>query len=118
MSPRRQKIALVAALLALAGVFLAWSAGRGHLATALAVFVAPPVLLAMGVAAGSRMARFAAGVMGLAWFCHGVMEAWSEPASRALAWLELLLAVVIVFLASWPGVAARLGRRPGGRHVG
>ena len=110
MSARTLRIAHGAALLALAGLFAAWFLGRGHLATALLVFIAPPLLLAAGVFAGSRLAGFWSGVLGLLWFSHGVMEAWSEPATRLLAVIESILAVAIVLLASWPGLAARFGR--------
>ena len=111
MSARTLQITHAAALLALAGLFAFWFLGRGHLATALVVFIAPPLLLAAGVLAGSRLATFWSGVLGLFWFSHGVMEAWSEPATRLLACLEIILAVAVILLASWPGMAARFGRR-------
>lgn len=111
MNPRRLRIIHAGALLALAGLFSIWFLGRGHLATALVVFIAPPLLLAIGVLAGNRLATFFSGVFGLLWFCHGVMEAWAEPASRLLAVVEIALALVIITLASWPGLSARFGKR-------
>ena len=113
MSPRTLRLVHGGALLALAALFAAWFLGRGHLATALIVFIAPPLLLAIGVLRGSRVAGFCSGVLGLLWFSHGVMDAWSDPSVRAFALLEVMLAVAIVLLASWPGLSARFGRKAG-----
>ena len=107
MSPRTFRITLAATLLALAGLFAAWFLGRGHLATALLVFIAPPLLLAAAVLVGRRTAPFWSAVAGLLWFSHGVMVAWAEPAERAFALAEVLLALVLVGLACWPGLSAR-----------
>lgn len=118
MSPRTLRLAHAAALLALAALFAAWLLGRGHLATALVVFIAPPLLLAIGVLRGSRLAGFWSGVLGLLWFSHGVMDAWSDPSVRPFALLEIVLAVVVIFLASWPGLSARFGwGKPDGRQA-
>ena len=72
---------------------------------------------AFTLSTASRIRRWFAGfwasVLALAWFCHGVMIAWSSPDERVLALLETALAVVIVFAASWPGLHARFGRRAG-----
>jgi len=113
MSARTLRLLHGTTLLALAGLFAAWFLGRGHLATALVVFIAPPLLLAIGVLGGSRAAGFWSGVLGLLWFSHGIIDAWAEPSVRMFALVEVVLAVVIVLLASWPGLAARFGRRAG-----
>jgi len=102
---------LAAALAALAALYAGWLARGEHLLAALLVFVLPPLLLLAGVLAGSARARFWAGVAGLLWFSHGVMEAWSTPASRAWAWAAILLALAVIGSASWPGLRARFGRR-------
>jgi uncharacterized membrane protein len=83
------------------------------MATALVVFIGPPLLLGVGVLAASRLATFWSGVGGLLWFSHGVMEAWSTPEYRWLAMIEILLALAIIQLASWPGLAARRRKRTG-----
>lgn len=114
MSARTLRITHAAALVALAGVFALWYLGRGHLATALVVFIGPPLLLAAGVFAGNRLATFWSGVGGLLWFSHGVMEAWSSAAHRWLAVSEILLALAIILLASWPGLAARRRKQRSG----
>lgn len=107
---------LAAALAALAGLYGVWLARGEHLVAALVVFVAPPALLLAGVLAGRARARFWAGVFGLLWFSHGVMEAWSAPATRGYAWTAIALALAIVGAASAPGLRARFGGR--GRRGG
>lgn len=48
-----------------------------------------------------------AGMVALFYFCHGVAEAWAAPRERALAWIELLLAVAVIL------ACARKPRRRG-----
>ncbi|MFT3761032.1 MAG: DUF2069 domain-containing protein [Pseudoxanthomonas sp.] len=102
---------LVAALIALAALYAAWFRADKHLLASLIVFVAPPLLLAAGVAAGAKRAPFWAGVLALFWFCHGVMAAWSRPAEAAYAWLEIALSLLVVLASNWPGLRARFGKR-------
>ncbi|WP_149195974.1 DUF2069 domain-containing protein [Luteimonas suaedae] len=109
--PRRSRVLLGAALLALAALFAFRFHDSEQLTAALIVFVLPPLLLLAGVLRGSARAAFWAGVCGLLWFSHGVMEAWSEPALRLAAWAEILLALVVIAASSWPGLSARFGRR-------
>jgi len=66
--------------------------------------------LALG-ALGQRSAAFWCGVACLFYFSHGVMEAWTVPATRGLALLEVVLASAVVTASSWDGVKARFGRR-------
>ena len=56
------------------------------------------------------------GLFGLAalflfWFSHGVMVAWSRPLEAGLATIEIVLALVVIFAASLPGLRARFGGR-------
>ncbi|TAN03311.1 MAG: DUF2069 domain-containing protein [Rhodanobacteraceae bacterium] len=37
-----------------------------------------------------------AGMFSLFYFCHGVAEAWAAPRERVFAWVELLLAVIVI----------------------
>ena len=108
MTRPRSRIALAAALFALAALFAAWFGADRHLAAALLVFVLPPLLAAVAVLRGGAKAAFWAGVLGLLWFSHGVMVAWSRPAERWPALAEVALAVAVVFASSWPGLRARL----------
>lgn len=43
-----------------------------------------------------RRALLLAGMVSLLYFCHGVAEAWSTPAVRPLAWLEIVLCLWLV----------------------
>ncbi|CAG2085613.1 DUF2069 domain-containing protein [Xanthomonas euroxanthea] len=109
MSLRATHWLLTAALLALTVLFVTWFHDDRHRAAALLVFALPPALMA-ALALRSARARFWAGVFALGWFSHGVMAAWSQPQARALAWLEVLLALLVVALVGGPGMAARFGR--------
>lgn len=111
MSARGSRIALGVALAALGLLFAAWFRADPDYLGALAVFALPPLLLLAGVARGSRVAAFWSGVLGLFWFCHGVMLAWDRPAERGYALAEVALALAIIVAASWPGLRARFGRR-------
>ncbi len=102
---------LIAALAALAGLYALWFARDAHAAVALAVFALPPALLALGVWRGARSAGFWAGVLALGWFAHGIMVAWTRPAERGAAFVAIVLAVVIVFAASLPGLRARAAKK-------
>lgn len=104
---------LLGSLIALAALFSLWYLlPREHLAAGLLVFVLPPALLAVGVALRSRLAGYWAGVCALGWFCHGVMLAWSSPAERAYALIEVALALAVIFAANLAGVKARFSKKP------
>lgn len=105
---------LLVCLLALAALFALWYLLPGrHWIAGLTVFVLPPALLAAGVALRSRLAGYWAGVLALFWFCHGVMLAWSSSDERLYAWIELALALAVIFSANLAGLKARLGRKRG-----
>ncbi len=110
MSARAGRLALAAALLALAGVFVAWFRGDAQPLAAWALFALPPLLLCIGVLRARRAASFWSGVLALFWFCHGVMLAYDRPAERGWAVAEIVLALAIVVLSSLPGLRARFGR--------
>jgi len=109
---RRSRQLLGAALAMLALVYVVWFYDDAHRGAAMGVFVTPPLLLliALLVTGGAR-AAFWAGVMGLLWFSHAVMLAWSLPEVRWLAWAAIVLSVVIVIASSLPGLHARFSRR-------
>lgn len=111
MNARASRVVLGLALLALLLLFATWFRGDPYYFGALAVFALPPLLLLIGVVRGSAVAAFWSGVLGLFWFCHGVMLAYDRPAERGYAFAEITLALVIVFAASLPGLRARFSRR-------
>ena len=103
---------LLAALLALAGLYLWWFGSQASPWAALAVFALPPSVLAGALLRGHRRAGFWAAVFALAWFSHGVMVAYTRPMERLFAIVEVALAVIVVFAASLPGLRARFRPRP------
>lgn len=107
----RSPIALACALVLLAILFAAWFRNDGQPVAALVVFALPPLLLCAGVLRGGRVATFASGVLGLFWFCHGVMLAYDRADERLYALGEVALSLAIIVAASWPGLQARFGRR-------
>ena len=100
-----------AALLALAALFVLWFHDDKHAVAALLVFALPPLLLALPAWRGGRRAAFWAGVLALFWFSHGVMSAWSHRETALYAWIEILLALLIVALVSVPGMRARFAAK-------
>ncbi len=108
---RTARIVLGVALAALALLYLLWFHDDKYRTAALIVFVLPPLLLLAGVLRGSARAAFWAGVIGLFWFSHGVMVAYTRPGEAIFAWLEIALSIVVVLAASWPGLHARSSNR-------
>ena len=106
---------LIAALATLALLFAAWFGPMSKPWPALAVFALPPALLAIGRWRGRRTAGYWASVLGLAWFSHGVMVAYSRPPERWFALAEVALALIIIFAASGPGMRARLAQKKAAR---
>ncbi|WAT14367.1 DUF2069 domain-containing protein [Xanthomonas fragariae] len=109
MSLRATHWLLTVALLTLTVLFVIWFRDDPRRTAALLVFALPSALTGV-LAVRSAHARFWAGVFALGWFSHGVMVAWSQPDASTLAWLELLLALLVVALVSGPGMAARFGK--------
>ena len=98
-------------LVALVLLYGVWFARVAPDRVALLVFGLPPLLCAFAVWRRARTAGLWSAVLALAWFSHGVLVAWIRPEERGLAWIELLLAVVVVLAASLPGLRARFGGR-------
>lgn len=107
----RSRLVLGLALFALSLLFAVWMHEDRYRAAALLVFALPPLLLLAGVVRGSGKAAFWSGVLGLLWFCHGVVVAYGRPPERAFAWAEIVLAILIVMASSWPGVAGRFSKK-------
>ena len=114
----RSSRVLVAALAALAVLFAAWFAPEPRPWASLLVFALPPALLAIGRWRGRPTAGYWASVLGLFWFSHGVMVAYSRPADRWFGLAEVVLALLIIFAASGPGMRARLAQKKAARLAG
>jgi len=113
VSARPSRIVLALALLALSVLYATWFHDDRHRLAAMLVFALPPLLALAGVLRGGSTgakAAFWAGVLGLFWFSHGVMIAWSQPADAGWGWAEIALSLVVIVAGSWPGLRARLGR--------
>jgi len=100
---------LLLGLFGLCALFLFWFSREGW--PTLLLFAGPPLLLALAAWRGGHTAPFWAAVLALLWFSHGVMVAWSRPMEAGLATIEILLALLVVFAASLPGLRARFGGR-------
>lgn len=102
---------LAFSLFALTALYAAWFWQDRHAVAALLVFAVPPLVLGLLAWRGGSRAGLSAGLIALLWFSHGVMLAWTRPQERAFAFAEILLALVIIYLASMPGLRARLRKR-------
>ena len=100
---------LQAGLGALCVLFALWFAPRRDW-VALAIFALPPLLCLMATRHAGN-ARFWSGVLALGWFSHGVMVAWTRPAERSYALVEVVLSLAVVLAASLPGLRSRFARR-------
>jgi uncharacterized membrane protein len=106
----RPHAVLLAGLVALAALYLAWFGGQRDVA-AILVFAVPPTLCALGTWFRLPRAPFWSAVLALLWFSHGIMVAWSRPGERAYALGAVALSLVVVLAASLPGLRARFGGR-------
>lgn len=109
--PPTRHTALLLALIALAALYGYWFLHDKHWLATQLVFTAPPLLLAIALLLGWRQAPFWSGVLALFWFSHGVMSAWAHRETALLAWAEIVLSLLVVALASGPGIRARFRRR-------
>ena len=100
---------LLAGLFGLAALFAFWFSTAGW--PTLLWFCGLPLLLVVLNWSGGQKPAFWAGVCSLGWFSHGIMVAWSRPAERELALIEVALALVVFAGATLPGLRARFSKR-------
>ncbi|MGA9421956.1 MAG: DUF2069 domain-containing protein [Rhodanobacteraceae bacterium] len=72
--------------------------------------VTPLLLPLLSLRRGLRRALLWAGILSLAYFCHGVVVAWLGGAARWPALIEVVLCVILVATLGWD---ARSDRRHG-----
>ncbi len=108
MRPGRP-LALV--LFSLTALYVAWFWQDRHAQAAILVFALPPTVLGLLAWRCWSRAGLIAGLIALLWFSHGVMVAWTRPPELAFALAGILLSLVIIYLASMPGLRARFRRR-------
>ncbi len=101
------------ALLALQPLWHAWLAPPASMPPALAAGLgALPILpAAVLFALRHRRAAYWAAIAALLYFCHGVMEAWSDRSVWPLGLAEAALATWIIVAYGWEGLRARLKRK-------
>lgn len=75
--------------------------------TALTATVLPLLLVLPGAWRARPMPLFLANMLCLLYFCHGVSEAWMQPAMRGWALLEIALAVLVIGAYGRFGLASR-----------
>lgn len=86
-----------AALALLQIVWHAWLLPPARMPVAVALLITlPPLALPLLYWRTPSRALLLAGMISLFYFCHGVAEAWSAPRERAVAWIELILAVLVI----------------------
>ena len=73
----------------------------------------PLVLPLLAWRRGARRMLLWAGMAALAYFAHGVMEAWAAPPVRGLALLEAALAVVLIVALGSVALVEKRARRAG-----
>ena len=102
---------LALTLLALTALYVAWFWNDRHAVAALLVFAVPPAVLGVLAWRGWSRAGLSAGLVALLWFSHGVMVAWTRPPERMFAFAEILLTLLVIYVASMPGLRARFSKR-------
>lgn len=86
-----------ALLLLLQGLWHGWLFPPQQLSRWLVLaFTVVPLLLPLFAIRDVRRALLWVGILSLFYFCHGVAEAWSSPAERALAIVEIVLTVGLI----------------------
>ena len=108
-------------LLAWAGLVLLQLAWHGWLhpparadVVVIAVIAVLPLLLPLlAWRRGTRRMLLWAGIAALAYFAHGVMEAWAAPEVRGLALLEAALAALLIVALGSVAITEKRARRAG-----
>ncbi len=110
-----ERIALAAwfALIALELAWYGWLAPPAQVPAAAAMAIAAvPLALPLLLLRGRPLrALLLAALVSLAYFCHGVMEAWAAPQIRSLAIVEIVLTLVLVVATGTIGLVARRTKR-------
>lgn len=116
MSARAWRVIALLAFGGLVGLQLAWHLwllppARSPIGFVLALALGPLVLAGLAMLVDLRRGLFWAGFAALAYFCHGVMEAWTTPGARALAHAEWAISTVLVVAVGAAGLVERRASR-------
>lgn len=103
MTPRQLGFASWAALVLLHLLWHGWLAPplNGSPLLALALTVGPLLLPLLALRRSVGRALLWVGILGLFYFCHGVVAAWGEPRVRLLALGEILLCLSLIAALGW-----------------
>lgn len=118
MSARRMAAVGILALVALTLAWQLWWLPPVRVPSWFAALLhaAPMLPAALLVLLRRRSAAFWGALGALVMFSHGVMEAWTAPAARAPAAIEIGLSLMVISGASWNGFRHRFGKkRPSGQ---
>jgi len=86
-----------AALALLQVIWHAWLLPPARMPVAVALLIALlPLAIPLLYWRTPSRALLLAGMICLFYFSHGVAEAWSAPGERVFAWVELILAVLVI----------------------
>lgn len=115
MIARRIAATAILALVALALLWHLWWLRPERVPAWFAALLhaAPMLPAAVLVLLRKRSAAFWGALGALITFSHGVMEAWTAPAARIPALIEVVLSLAVVLGASWNGFLHRFGKKPG-----
>ena len=103
-SPNALRIGILAvvALLLLQLIWHAWLFPPSDHLWSMLVLTSLPLVLSLWISMSNRRRGvLVAGIFCLAYFSHGVTSAWSEPSTRILALIEIVLALVIIGASGW-----------------
>lgn len=115
--PVEQKLGLAAwaALAALQVLWHGWRQPQQHMPVSLTLAITlVPLLLPLLALRNVRRALLWVGILALFYFCHGVAEAWTVPAERALALPEIALTLLLIGTLG-AGVRRKSGTRTAAR---
>ena len=106
---RRIGLAAFWALLALQIVWHLWLAPPRVLPPWLVagIAIAPLLPVAWAVLKRRPRALFWGALLALFYFCHGISEWWTTPATRVLAAAQTLLCVTLILSVGWKGLRRR-----------
>lgn len=98
MNATRFGVIAWAALVLLQIIWYAWLAppANGNIELALMLTLPPLILPLLALRRSLKRALLWVGIISLAYFCHGVVAAWSIPAVRLPALIEVALCVVLI----------------------
>ena len=98
----RAGISALVGMLALEVLWHAWLYPPDNHRLSMLALTALPLLLSLGIGLRNRRrGLLVGGMVCLAYFSHGVSSTYSEPASRALALIEIGLSLVVIGALGW-----------------